>query len=737
MQSLWSRAAAQSTCRCGCLSTTANGVTSRSASAASKRRLRIGNSVTALYGSLFAIATLADSRAKTQRRHDWEEKIAAVKAEVKELVDEEQRILESLQISLTKPRGFGRWLQDAGLGAERGFSFSTQRMSSHQSIRSLHTERRLYNAASANAQLSEASVSDGEIDLRNVEEEDDEFEKKYREHLPKWVVKDTLRMKAIQKLALRQFSIRILLRPAITHRYNGLPMTYIHDSEAPKMNVENLLHELNSIRLRIQTLRTNKDAPYSDLLGDYPMMDSDQIHNSREALDAELIDDLEAFSSERMSMQELLLRVSVNLLNSVDPDRTTAFRSMFITFTKTRQNDLNDLLLRTLIPNRFLLSSSLIITIISVHRKMKNLKDFDQFLQMLTADGGWSANLGSIGHYIRRSFNGWEVVVPPLDSNNMVIYSELIAAALRFEQPERADAWLQAARGVGFFDNFTTLSSYFKYYSVRKDWVKGISVLKRAVTYLISSTDHPPELVDRLIVLMSHFCDSCGQSDCSQALISAAMHSGFSQKIRTYQEDLTPIVDYGFTRWTEAARRAPAENIDRLPWQKWIDFGKTFGDYLNELDVSRDNIKMHQFSSNAALHAQHAMSSVLGDISSQPNNANLIRETSQPVSLGSVVSTDKSQPPNKQNEIEALKSEVAELRKLVFEIRKTHIGASSKSDTEIEEEQLLQVEEPISINPPTPSLRPKRKGFQTISQIARSRKDFPRENPWNRSGNIS
>ena len=112
-------------------------------------------------------------------------------------------------------------------------------------------------------------------------------------------------------------------------------------------------------------------------------------------------------------------------------------------------------LLRTLLPHRFHLSTSLIITVLNFYRRSKNLKDFDLFLQMLTGEG-WSANLGALAPYVRRKVNGLEVVVPPMDSNNVLIYSELIICALRFNQPDRADAWLQAARRVGFFDNFNT-----------------------------------------------------------------------------------------------------------------------------------------------------------------------------------------------------------------------------------------------------------------------------------------
>ncbi|KAJ5654067.1 hypothetical protein N7490_001070 [Penicillium lividum] len=664
MQGLWSRAApSQSTCRCvSCLSTTATGVTSRSTAAASKRRLRIGNSVTALYTSIFAAAALADAKAKTQRRNDWEEKIAAVKAEVNELVDEEQRLLKSLQ-SRRKPRGLNRLLHNGVPGMTANFPPATQRRTiSSQPTRSFHTDRRLINVASAEI----AESYEVEEEMAYEEEEFDDIEDMEARHvfLPGWVLQDPMRIKAIQKLALKQFAIRLLLRPTIAHRYSGLPVNYTRDFDVPQINVPSLLEELNKLRRRITELRTCEDSYYGDLIHELTTLSPQRVQKECQTLDAELQQDLRLFMSREMSVDEALLRTSGNLLKSVDPDRPNAFRNIIIAFSQARQNDLNEMLLRTVLPHRFYLSTSLITTIMVFFRKSKNLKDFDLFLRMLTGEG-WSANLGALAPYTHRKVNGLDVVVPPMDSNSVLIYSELITCALRFNQPDRADAWLQAARRVGFFDNFNTLFCYIKFYSIRQDWEKGSAALKRAVTYLVSSTGLERAFVERLVVLMAHLCDSCGRKDVSQALISAAMDSGFDPCIPSTQEDVKPIIDPNFMRWTKAAQSAPKENAGRPLWQKCSEFAYSFGNYLNSLEISHDETRTQQLASHTACHAQNAMRAGLAGDPSAPKDLRIKND---------------SLPSSSSSEVAELKNEVAQLRELVFELRKHHIQASFKED---------------------------------------------------------
>lgn len=688
MQSMWSRAApSQSSCRCvSCLSTVANGVTSRSATAASKKKLRIGNSVTALYTSIFAAAALADAKAKTQRRYDLEEKIAAVKTEVNELVDEEQRILETL-FSRRKSWGINRLLQERGFGSTTSPRIRP-RISQSQSTKFFHTGRRLYENQSAQIEENLPTEEFGDLDLQEAEAS--ALRAAMNEALPDWVVGDTARIKAVQKLALKQFAIRILLRPIIAHKYSGIPMNYGADFDVPQIDVNNLLSELNVVRRQMNTLLHKRNVDLTDVIADFDAMRSEEAKENDKRLDEELRESIQSFTSQQMSLQELLLRVSSNLIQSADPDRTAAFRELLIVFTHTRQNDLNDLLLQSLLPNRFYLSTSLIVTILSFFRKSKNLKDFDLFLQMLSGEG-YTVNLGAIGLFRRRKINGLTTVIPPLYGSSTVIYTELISAALRFNQPDRADAWLQAARKSGFFDNFNTLFTYIRFYSIRQDWEKGIHALKRAVTYLVSSTDLSPRLVERLLLYMVHLCDSCCQKDVSESLISAAVHSGFNPNIPSQQNDIAPIVDLEGRRWKNAAATTPKENLSRPLWQKCYDFANVFGQQLSRLEVPEDQIMSRKLNRLAAVHATDALSATLEQHTAQ---------TKAPTVISS--SAGAAQAPISQSEdIAALKDELSQLRHLVFELRKHHIEASFKEDIHHDleyEDSLLQSSEP---NPPS------------------------------------
>ncbi|CAI7569497.1 unnamed protein product [Penicillium glandicola] len=671
----------------GCLSTTANGVTSRAATA-SKRRLRIGNSVTALYGSIFAAAAIADASVKDRRRHDWDEKIAAVKAEVSELVDEEERILASLQ-ARRENGGFNRLIRLNGLGSVARFPLGIQSPTSFNRIRAFHTQRTRLNAIGARMVENQPA----EQDEHTIDEQDESEIFLPQETLPSWVLEDDLRLKAIQKLALRQFAIRILLRPAIAHRYSGVSMNYAADFESPQVNVSQLLEELNHIRNRMNTLKTNRHSAYSDITQDYAASQLGEMQREREALDSELTNDIQIYTSQEMSLQELLLRISNNILSSRDPDRPTAFRVMIMAFGQTRQNDLVELLLRTLLPNRFFLNPSLVITIITFFRKSKNLKDFDLFLKMLGGEG-YSVNLGSRGVYKHRTVNGMNLIVPSLNSSNPVIYAALIGAALRFDQPDRADAWLQAARGGGFFDSWETLFTYLRFYSLRRDWDKGVNVLKRAVTYLLSSTDHRLDSVERLLGRMIGLCDSCDRLDASDALVRAAVHSGFDPRLLSRQSDSGPFVHADPKRWSKAAKQTPRENIDRPLWQKCYDFGNTFGEYLSQIEVPVEDTFARRNAKLADQHADNALFTALG--------RGRTRAPGQEQTPGGNTVND---------DISTLKGEVAQLRELIYELRKHHISEPSTKESShnpTSEEILLPSAEtitpPKNSQPPTPPL---------------------------------
>ncbi|KAI1424812.1 hypothetical protein F5Y12DRAFT_750290 [Xylaria sp. FL1777] len=86
MQTLWPRAAqAQSFCRCRICLHSANALTRRSATAASKRRVTVADVFTACYTTILGTAALIDARRKNERRRELDAELDRAKASLKQL----------------------------------------------------------------------------------------------------------------------------------------------------------------------------------------------------------------------------------------------------------------------------------------------------------------------------------------------------------------------------------------------------------------------------------------------------------------------------------------------------------------------------------------------------------------------------------------------------------------------------------------------------------------------------
>lgn len=669
MLALWSRAAPPSTCRCfSCWRPASKGVTSRAATAASKRRLRIANSVTALYSSVFCAATMADARAKDKRRAEWEEKIAAVKAQVSELEDEEHRILESLSSHKRRPIGqyFGRRVSHK-LPPVRHYSTAPNLAREKDQPRSdASPDGRIllevYNEFLANS----STAVENEL-MDDVQEQNDSLTA--ADSMPRWATRDVLRLQAIQKLAVRQLSIRLLLRPSVAHNYAGTNMNYAADFELPRINIHGLFKELNSIRRRIRHLKESKDAYIGDLVEDLPVSRLRAAQEERDKLDAELKQDIWLCYHHQMSLEELLVRLSRNLLRSPLPDRPAAFKQMVTVFSDMHQNDVVHLVLKSILPNYFTINFSLIIAILTCFRKSKDLKNFDLFLQMLRGEG-YPVNIGK-NYFKTKEVNGIEVTVPPLENYNLVIYSALITAALRFDQPERADAWHHVARNTGFMDNFATMYAYLKFYTIRNDWEKGVNVLRRALAFMVSSANHRQGRVERMIMWMIELCDACGQSRVSDALISAFVHSGFDRKAPERQLDCVTSVDP--RRWNSIPESVGVDRLELPVSAKCSIFTSIIGSQADELLGTTEPSVSKQQQRMMSQFSQGVLSSALptAPVQTQPPN----HDHGELGSVSKYYYVKKPAPDEgRQDEVKALNAEVARLKEVVAQLKESKLG---------------------------------------------------------------
>ncbi|RAH44443.1 uncharacterized protein BO95DRAFT_391883 [Aspergillus brunneoviolaceus CBS 621.78] len=685
MKGLWSRVTpAQSTCRCvSCLSTVSQGVASRGATAASKKRLRLGNSVTALYTSIFAAAALADAQAKGQRRHEWEEKIAAAKGEVDALLDEEERLVEA--IFARRDEGMEITPSRQTTTQARPRSYRYRWPSTNISRRSFHTSRNLALSKS-NQRRDENSLEElnkiSEDPLLEVTDEDNLWNLEDFD-TPQWLKENGTRQKAIRKMALKQLAIRMLLRRGIAHSYQGLQMKYAVDYSMPAPNVPELLTHLNKLRNRMKSVKASPRSSIEDLEAEMNSLSPQDQMTERQRLDGELYRDTNLYLANRMSLQELLLRLANNLTKSTNPDRSLGLKHMLLAFTKTRENDICEMILHAIIPHKFPLTSSLIISILNFFRKSKNLKAFDLFLRQLAGDG-YPLDMGNLGHYKNVVVNGIEIQVPPVDSANAVIYGTLIRSCLRFNQPDRADAYLQVSRASGYMDDYATLSSYLGFYAIRSDWAKGIQALQRTVAFIGSTTEHRPTRVERLIVKMVYLCDECEQTEISQKIIQAFVKSGFDWKWAEKQLDLTFERDPRYNRWKAAQTAAGTEAArasQQTMWEKCYSFVQAVGEQLDGLTTERASTT--QWQDMMKTYAQDVLSAIIsgpvamhkaakeggtGDLV-QDDRATLLKEISQQAHdiqqhNSAVVNAQKT-------EIASLQAEIAQLKRMVFDLHRT------------------------------------------------------------------
>ena len=693
MQRLWSRAPVQSARSfVSGRSTGSNRLARRTPTIASKRRLRIGNSITAFYSSIFAGAAVADAQAKDKRRDELNEKIAAVKEEVSELVNEEKHLLEILSPRY-KPFISSQLRQVRQYSTTRN-TFDPLVEEQHQSIRNESPGLSAVEEFQQDIFAGEDAISrHSESEENGAMENNDDDVARTEEGQYEADDYDPLTMRAMQKLELKRLAIRFMLRPHIAHDYLGVKRQYTRsDIELPKPHISELVTELQIIRRRMGAIKRGATFNAAEIPSTKQQVMSGRQSNWK--LNEQLAQDLALYVKDQMSLNELLLRLSQNIVSTKEPNRPDAFRIMIAAFTRTHQDDLVELLLHSLIPFRFTLSGPLIVSILNYYRKTKNLKEFDFFLHVLQGTAAYKPDLGGLEFFDREIVNGVEVTIPPLRSNNMLIWNSFIIAALAFGQPERADAWVQAARTRGIGDDRSTLSSYLRFYSIRKDWKAGLNVLKRSIAYISCSTFHDKGNIERLITWMICLCDNCEQYEFSDALIGAAIKSGFDKGFSTKQLDITFPYDPSYERWQRAADTIDTQSEDRVTretWEKCHSFTSIIREKVEHaLPYEEDRFARRQEMVNQHSDAQlsyslsafdarneAAAAAAAAAAKSVQNDGIAVDEQNQVPSSqrdSATVASFPSITPNpnvhvhQNEEIKTLRSEIAQLRSVVDEL---------------------------------------------------------------------
>ena len=445
-----------------------------------------------------------------------DKEIEAVKADIQELQDEEARILAELairrkparpQLSLFRKRHYSTIAAAISTPTTyEKYPISLRRPTRISEI-SNTPPTNVMKQLESNSQDDEEVVSGNQIWWKGGgREPQDSAERK----------------RALQYLAVKRLALRLLLRPAIAHTYGSIPMDHPIDFNVPKMDVHQLLEAIDVARKRINDIQHNRSARFEDLARRIAPADRPQSQMERQILEDELKTIFEVYNKGQISLRELLVRVADNLVASEEPIFASTVGVLLKGFCQAKQDDVVLLVIDTLFPARFFLTSSTIGHAINFFSRTKDLYRFNRLIYQLSQRDGLLRHTPWKTKRLDRVY----LPVPP-NPLNPYLATSLVKAALDFNQAQRARSWLGHFRKAGMKTNPALLIAYLRHCAKTEHWTKGVHFLWDAVVYLrqTKAEDLPPH-TERLILHMMTLCKVCGQDYLLKKLIKVAVQYG-------------------------------------------------------------------------------------------------------------------------------------------------------------------------------------------------------------------
>lgn len=274
-------------------------------------------------------------------------------------------------------------------------------------------------------------------------------------------------------------------------------------------------------------------------------------------------------------------------------------------------------------------------------------------------------------------------------------------------------------------DHFPNLNAYLAFYANRHDWEMGVQTMKRCLAFISSSTAHEELSVEKMILLMTNLCDSCERYDVSEAIIVAAVDSGFDWRCATEHLRIESSIDPHHRRWHVAEDASPTSlnARDKATWEKCYAFANAFGEQLNELALDEHKSSARQWQKLMGTYAQQVLDSVLAGKPADYRKSNTAPEptrTSQQESLLEQINIEddrfnvdeeefheaKRTAEAQKEEITSLRDEVSHLKQLIYKLHQTTLDSTSIAQSASRDlEQLkAQLASTKTILPPKPAL---------------------------------
>ena len=597
MLGLWSQVARpQLSCSCITCSGSVTGILARrTASATTRRRLKLVDAFTILLAPVFATAFVADANWKDRRRIEWDRKIAEVEGEVERLQRKESQILRS-------------W--NSGVNARR-------KRIDH--IRSYSTDARL--PILENDTKEDVNAQQWWSIESEVEEEDEAHQASFtdiRELLPphRQMAEDTTdAVRRIERLVALKFAIRMLLHVNVgsSPRFKDANPGYTHDPRRKAEDLNGLIGQLKIIRRSLRSLNSAEERP------DVPAFQKMPRHEQA-VIDREIRHCAHEFKLGNLSVASFVIKIGNSIIRSPEPPSVKAYIPLMTAFSRARLDELAYLVMAAMDEGRLTLSNHSLSNIIWQYGKNRDANRFELFLNSVTKADAASKYTEP---WEWRMVN--EVEVPCPMSNDSRLLQILVYTALKCNQPHRAEAWASQLRFSNSppRHNSHVLRNFMKFYATHRDWQRGQVWLSAGLSWSVSPGPNVIRDIQRVVFAMLELCVACGKQDAYTCILQAAVHARigvftaetdlkFTERSKSilaewdqlHSSALTIVEDDYFSAQSKARDfccevtskledLGLTQALPRFEWPSPVSAGLEFGDKSSELSDAADGSASH------------------------------------------------------------------------------------------------------------------------------------------------
>lgn len=490
MQSIWSRSAQTKVCRGGPYLQNATAVARRTTTAASRRRLKVGDVFTACYTAMFATAAVADAKMKDKRRKDWDKLI------------EEARGSPAATSGLPAPAE----LSDSPTAEPQRNQFTTSVSKFNTSGRPIRLEPSidavfdgldLAIAATSHEVPLEAQLSVLDMHIQQVLlgtktiegahdqhdlDQTDFYEASQRQssnsRLRAREPKSRVHLDKMEEMVAKLVS-RLLLNTKAIEKANNV-------AGLIKNSTENLKAERQRITNRIEDLQAG-----STRLPEYHSLGRSGAEEERENLNQSIEAILQ--SSKVANIDIMIAKICYNLLVSTAPPSIDTYTLMIKLFRKLGQHSFSQVIVDSFFQDsKFRPNEETIAEILYHYAACRDRKGFEATIRRLRGvDGDMRVQRVFVNDLQDRKVQSWALKTKVIHRNGALyqkvprdaqIFGALIHGCLEFSKIDRAIMFMKAAIREGCHVSSTLLRQMLDFCVRTENSKAGLKLLSALVS---------------------------------------------------------------------------------------------------------------------------------------------------------------------------------------------------------------------------------------------------------------